>query len=292
MNNSRAILLMIGAMASFALVDMFVKLLSKTQDAGQIIAVSSAATLAVFSIWVWRDGDRLFTPEALNKPLLIRSAGEVVGSIGIVMALALAPLSSVAALGQAQPLAVTMMAAMFLGEKVGWRRWSAVVLGFVGVLIILRPGLGDFDPNLLWVMLYIFGLAARDVASRALPPTVSTQFAVAWAMVPMTLAGIILMQIQGGWRPIDGTTALWYVLCTAAVVVALWMITSALRTGEVSTVAPFRYTRILFALTIAFVVFDEVPDFWTWIGAGLIVGSGLYAFVRERQRAAARAAES
>lgn len=275
---------MIGAMASFALVDMFVKLLSRTQSAGQIIAVSSFATLIVFSVWVWRDGGRLLTPLALNKPLLIRSAGEVIGSIGIVMALALAPLSSVAALGQAQPLAVTLMAALFLSENVGWRRWTAVFLGFIGVLIIMRPGFGAFDPNLLWVFLYIFGLAARDVASRALPPEVSTPFAVAWAMIPMTLAGAALMPFQGGWHGIGGTTALLYAVLTLAVCVALWMITSALRTGEVSTVAPFRYTRILFALSIAFVVFGEVPDFWTWVGAVLIVGSGVYAFLRERRR--------
>lgn len=283
MNNTRAILLMIGAMASFALVDMFVKLLSRTQSAGQIIAVSSLATFAIFALWVWRDGGRLLTPLAWNRPLLIRSTGEVIGSIGIVMALALAPLSSVAALGQAQPLAVTMMAALFLGEQVGWRRWSAVFLGFIGVLIIIRPGLGAFDPNLLWVFLYIFGLAARDVASRALPPEVSTPFAVAWAMIPMTLTGAALMPFQGGWHSIGAWPAMIYVLLTLAVCAALWMITSALRTGEVSTVAPFRYTRILFALVIAFAVFNEVPDFWTWIGAALIVGSGVYAFLRERQ---------
>lgn len=278
---------MTGAMAAFALVDMFVKLASRTQGAGQIIAISSAATAVIFIGWVWRDRERLFRPEALGKALLIRSAGEVIGSIGIVMALALAPLSSVAALGQAQPLAVTMMAALFLGEKVGWRRWLAVVLGFIGVLIIMRPGFGDFDPNLLWVFLYIFGLAARDVASRALPPSVSTPFAVAWAMIPMTAAGIVLMQVQGGAEPVGALTALYYVGLTLSVVVALWMITSALRTGEVSMVAPFRYTRILFALAIAFVVFGEVPDAWTWIGAALIVGSGVYAFLRERQRATA-----
>ena len=276
---------MTGAMAAFALVDMFVKQASRTQGAGQIIAISSAATAVIFVGWVWRDGDRLLRREALGQALLIRSGGEVIGSIGIVMALALAPLSSVAALGQAQPLAVTMMAALFLGEKVGWRRWMAVVLGFAGVLIIMRPGFGDFDPNLLWVFLYIFGLGARDVASRALPSTVSTPFAVAWAMIPMTLAGIVLMQVQGGPQPVGGLAAVWYVCLTASVVVALWMITSALRTGEVSMVAPFRYTRILFALAIAFVIFGEVPDFWTWFGAALIVGSGLYAFLRERQRA-------
>lgn len=274
---------MIGAMAAFSLVDTFVKLASRTQSVGQILALTSAAAFVIFAAWVWKDGGRLLTPEARNPVMLIRSAGEVIGSLGIVMALSLAPLSSVSALAQAQPLAVTMGAALFLGEKVGWRRWTAVVLGLIGVLIILRPGLGSFDPNLLWVLVYVFGLGARDLASRALPTAMSTQFAVAWAMLPMAFFGAALMPLQGGWHPIDGPTALYLIGVTLAAALALWMITSALRTGEVSAVAPFRYTRIIFALTIAFVVFGEVPDIYTWIGAGLIVGSGVYTFWRERQ---------
>ncbi len=203
------------------------------------------------------------------------------------MALSLAPLSSVAALGQAQPLAVTMGAALFLGETVGWRRWSAVLLGLIGVLIILRPGMGSFDPNLLWVFVYVFGLAARDLASRALPPAVTTPFAAAWSMLPMTFLGLAMIPFQGGWHPIGLWPAGWLAGTTLAAVVAIWMITSALRTGEVSAVTPFRYTRILFALTIAYVVFNEVPDFFTWVGVALIVGSGVYTFLRERQVKAA-----
>lgn len=274
---------MTGAMAAFALVDTFVKLAAKTQSVGQILAITSFAAFVIFAVWVKRDGGRIFAPELRNPVLQIRSVGEVIGSIGIVMALALAPLSSVTALGQAQPLAVTMGAALFLRESVGWRRWAAVLLGFLGVLIILRPGMGTFDPNLLWVLLYIFGLAARDLASRALPPTVTTPFAVAWAMAPMSVAGLMMMPFQGGWHAVDGWTALWLAGVTLSAAVALWMLTSALRTGEVSAVAPFRYTRILFALTIAYFIFNEVPDIYTWAGAALIVGSGLYAFLRERQ---------
>lgn len=280
---------MIGAMAFFALVDMFVKLASRTQSAAQIIALTSAVAFVVFAVWVWRDGGSLLTAQARHPVLVIRTAGEVIGSFGIVMALALAPLSSVAALAQSQPLAVTMGAAFFLGEKVGWRRWTAIFLGLIGVLIILRPGMGDFDPNLLWVFVYVVGLGVRDLASRALPAATTTQFAVAWAMLPMAIFGAALMPFQGGWHPIDGPTFLWLLGVTLAAIVALWMITSALRTGEVSAVTPFRYSRIVFALIIAFVVFDEVPDVFTLIGAALIVGTGIYTFIRERQIAANQA---
>ena len=275
-----------GAMAAFALGDMFVKLASADQSAGQIIALTSASAFVLFAVWERQLGGRLFRRDALNPVLLIRTAGEVIGSIGIVMALALAPLASVAALGQAQPLAVTLGAALFLGETVGWRRWLAVGLGFLGVLTILRPGLGDFDPNLLWVLLYIFGLAARDLASRLIPSGVSTQFAVAWAMLPMAFAGAAMLPFQGGWYPVDALGLFYLIGVTLSAAAALWMITTALRMGEVSSVAPFRYTRIIFALVISYVVFAEVPDIYTWAGAALSVGAGRYAFFRERQRSA------
>ena len=188
------------------------------------------------------------------------------------------------ALAQAQPLAVVAGAALFLGEDVGWRRWAAVGIGLVGVLIIMRPGFGGFDPNLLWVFPYIFGLAARDIASRRLPPTISSPFAVAWSMLPMVLAGLAMVPFQGGWQPVEPLVALWYAAMVACMFLALWTITSAMRIGDASAVAPFRYSRIVFALVIAYLVFDERPDLMTWAGVGLIVGSGIYTFWRERQR--------
>lgn len=274
---------MIGAMGFFSLVDGFTKLASRTQSVGQILALTSGAAFVIFVSWVWRDGGRLLTSDVRNPAMLVRMTGEVIGSVGIISALALAPLPSVAALAQAQPLAVTLGAALFLGEKVGWRRWSAVILGLTGVLIILRPGVSSFDPNLLWVFLYIFGLAARDLASRALPTTISTPYAVAWAMLALTICGAAMMPFQGGWHVVEGWTAVWLAGITLSAAVALWMITSALRAGEVSAVAPFRYTRILFTLSIAYLVFDDVPDFYTWVGVLLIVGTGIYTFLRERQ---------
>ena len=282
-NNGRAILLVIAGMAFFAAVDAFVKLASETQSVGQILVISSALTLIVYLVMMRREGTRLFTRDALTPVLLVRSAGETVGSIGIVFALGLAPLSSVMSLAQAQPLAVVVGAAFFLGETVGWRRWSAVGLGLVGVLIILRPGLGDFDPNLLWVLIYIFGLAARDLASRRLPGHISTAFAVAWSLIPLIVAGLALMAVQGGWHPVSAYVAALYLGMTVAVSAALWTMTTAMRVGEISAVAPFRYSRIVFSLIIAFVVFKEVPDLMTWAGAALIVGSGVYTFVRERR---------
>ena len=283
--NTRAILLLVAAMAFFAGVDAFVKLTSETQDVGQILTVSSAATFVIFVAILKLQGGLFWDRGALNAPLLIRSTGEVVGSVGIVFALATAPFSSVMSLAQAQPLAVVMGAALFLNETVGWRRWAAVGLGAIGVLIILRPGQGSFDANLLWVLVYIFGLAIRDLATRRLPGQISTAFAVAWSMLPMIVAGWLIMEFQGGWRPISPYVTALYSGMVLSVSAALWTLTSAMRIGEISAIAPFRYTRIVFALFIGFVLFDDIPDFWTWMGVGLIVGSGTYAFLRERSLA-------
>ena len=285
-DNARAIVLMIGSMAGFTAVDVFVKLARDTQSAGQVLALTSAVIFAIFYALMLRKGERLMTPLAWNRTMLIRSAGEVFGSLGIIVALGLVPLSTVTVLGQALPLAATLGAAIFLGEQVGWRRWAAVSAGFLGVLLILRPGLEGFDPNALWVLMYIIGLAARDLASRGLPREITTNFAVAWSMIFLTLAGVGLVWVEGGWQPVDGPTAFYLLAISLSAAVGVALITMAMRLGEVSAVAPFRYSRLLFALALAFLVFGEVPDAATWAGSALIVGSGLYAFWRERQLAA------
>lgn len=283
MNNTRAIALMIGAMAGFASVDAFFKLATDTQSPGQILALTSIGSFAIFLAILWRHGERLVSRDALHPLVQIRAAAETAGTFGIIMALAVVPLAEVTVIAQSQPLVVTLMAAAFLKEKVGPRRWVAVALGLLGVIIIMRPGLGAFDPNHLWVLLYVVGLSFRDVASRALPSNLSTPFVVSWSLIWMTVFGVLLMPFQGGWHPIDGQTAFYLVGITVTVSIALALITMSFRVGEIGAVAPFRYARIVFGLALAWLVFGETLDLISWLGLALIVGSGLYAFWRERQ---------
>ena len=203
------------------------------------------------------------------------------------MALSLVPLATASALLQAQPLAVTMAAAFFLGERVGPRRWAAVALGFVGVLMIIRPGAEVFDPNVLWTLLGIAGLSARDLGTRLLPKDISTPFVSFWALFLLSLLGLAIMPIDGAWRAIEGVAWIWLIGCSASLAVAIVVITAALRVGEVSAIAPFRYTRMVFALAIAILLLGEKPDAMTWAGTALIIGAGVYAFWRERQLASA-----
>lgn len=285
MNNTRAIAFMIGAMAGFASVDALFKLATATQSPGQILAITSLGSLAIFTLVLWRNGERLIHPNTLNPLVQFRAFSETAGTFGIIMALAVVPLAEVTVIAQSQPLVVTLMAAAFLGEKVGPRRWTAVALGLLGVIIIMRPGLGAFNPNHLWVLLYVVGLSFRDVTSRALPANLSTPFVVSWSLIWMTIFGALLMPFQGGWHPIDGQTAFYLIGIVVTVSIALALIMMSFRTGEIGAVAPFRYARIVFGLAFAWVIFDESLDLISWLGLALIVGSGLYAFWREQQAA-------
>lgn len=283
--NSQAILLMVAAMAVFAISDAAIKGASSTLPMGQIFTLVSLGSLFVFLPVLQRRGERLFSADVWNRAVVIRTLGEVFGSAGYIMALTLVPLTTASALMQAQPLALTFSAWLFLSERVGWRRWMAVGVGCIGVLIILRPGYEGFDANALWLLLGIAGLTARDLGTRMLPPHISTPFVATWALLLGTVLGLFLTMMTGAWVMPSGQTWLLLAGASAAVCVAFVVITLSLRLGEMSAIAPFRYTRIVFATLLAIAFFGEWPDAATWIGTAIIIGSGLYAFWREKRRA-------
>ncbi len=282
MANTRAILLMTAAMAAFAISDAFINRAAATLPTGQILTITCTLGVIPFLIRLWRSGEHIFSARLRHHAVLLRTAGEVLGSLGYVMALSLVPLATASAMLQAQPLAMTMAAAIFLGERVGARRWTAVGLGFVGVLMIIRPGAEAFDPNVLWTLLGIAGLTARDLGTRLLPKDVSNPFVSFWALFVLSLLGLAIMPVDGAWRTIDGLAWIWLIGCSVSVAIAVVVITEALRVGEISAIAPFRYTRMVFALAIAILLLGESPDAMTWAGTALIICSGVYAFWRER----------
>ncbi len=278
---------MTAAMAAFAISDAFINLASRTLPTGQILAITCLLSLLFFLTVLRRSNERFWSRDILNKAVLLRTAGEVFGSVGYVMALTLVPLATASAMLQAQPLALTFAAVLFLGEKVGPRRWLAVALGFVGVLMIIRPGADAFDPNVLWTLMGITGLVARDIGTRLLPPKISTSFVSAWAVALLSLLGLLIMANGNAWAPVGPIEWIWLAGVTVAFTSAFFLITAALRLGEVSAIAPFRYTRMVFALIIAIAFLGERPDLMTWAGTTLIIGSGIYAFWREQQQRSA-----
>jgi len=282
----RGILLMTAAMALFAVEDLLIKRLSAVMPTGQILAMLATAGVIAFTMLAHRRRVARFDASLWSRPVLLRNVGEVAGTAGFVTALSLVPLSVAAAILQATPLAVTLGGALFLGEHVGWRRWSAVIAGFVGVLLILRPGLAGFRPEALFAVLGVAGLAARDLGSRMTPRTVSSLTLSLYAQAMIVLLGLALM--AAGQAPVAIGAGAWAQLLAAAVIGigAYYAITEAMRLGDVSLIAPFRYTRLVFALILAVALLGERPDALTLLGAALVVGSGLYALARERMIAA------
>lgn len=213
--------------------------------------------------------------------MLARLAGEAIAAVGYLTALSMVPLPMVSAVLQAVPLAVTFGAALVMGEVVGWRRWSAVGIGFAGVLVVVRPGFAGFAPPVLWVVLTVAAIALRDLASRRLPRQISTAQVATWSVGAGGLAGVVLMAGQGWATP---SAADWMTLAGATVFggAGYFAITAATRIGEASAIAPYRYVRLIFVILLAMAFLGETPDVLTLVGAGLIVGSGLYALARER----------
>lgn len=282
MDNFRGAGLMTLAMLSFAIEDMLIKFLAGALPVGQILALLGTGGACLIAITLLIQGETLFPTALRSKPVLIRNFGEVIGTVGFVSALVLIPLSTLAAILQTTPLIVTLGAALFLGHSVGWRRWSAILIGFFGVLLIIRPSADGFDWNVLLALLGVLGLAIRDLATRASTPDMS---ALQLSLIAMTLivpTGLFLAWVFE--TPLV-TPSLrdWGIIAIASVVGAFSyrFIVMAMRVGEISFVTPFRYTRMIFLLIIAVVVFDETPDMLTLIGAAIIVGSGLYALWRE-----------
>lgn len=291
MDNFRGALIMVLSMLGFAIEDMFIKLMAGALPVGQIIAMIGLGGAIIFAAILGLQRTPLFSRSMLTGPILLRSFGELLGTLGFVSAIALTPISSASAILQATPLMVTLGAALFLKESVGWRRWLAIALGFTGVLMIIRPGLEGFDWLSLFAVQGVVGLAIRDLATRRVPPQTSSMQLSFLAFLVLVPAGLIWQAVSGAPPVLPQPQMLGYLGAALAVgVVAYYGIVAAMRMGEVSFITPFRYARIIFALGIGIVVFGERPDMMTLMGCLVIVLSGIYTIWRERKHRKPRAA--
>lgn len=285
MDNLRGIVLLVFAMACFAIEDLFIKTASDTQSTGQILFLIGIGGALFFGIYARVVGQKLIQPAALHRTVIYRNIGEIIGTLCFVTAISVSALSTSTAIFQATPLATTLGAALFLKEPVGWRRWSAIIVGFLGVMLIIRPGSAAFEPASLLALGAVLGLAARDLSTRVLPKEVSTLAISCYAFLAIGIAGPILMLVLG--TPIAPMDATQWKLIGAALVFSLmgyYALTAAMRLGEMGVIMPFRYTRLIFAMIIGLTFFDERPDALTYLGAAIIIASGIYTLFRERKQ--------
>ncbi len=283
--NLRGAALMTASMSAFTLNDTFVKLLGDEMPFFQFLLLRSiGASLLIFLIA--RRAGAIRWPQARQDRWLIvvRSFAEMAAAYFFLTALIHMPIANVTAILQALPLTVALGAAMFLGEDVGWRRFAAIGIGFIGVFLIVRPGPGGFSIYAVYGLLAVVAVTIRDLAARKLSPEVPS-FTVALAAVVTILAFSAVGAAGTDWQPVAPIDWLWLAGSVVTIIGGYLFSVSAMRVGEIGFVAPFRYTSLLVALILGLLVFGEWPDHITLIGAAIVVATGLFTLWRERRSA-------
>lgn len=272
---------MVAAMACFAIEDAFIKTASATMPLAQILILFGLGGAVVFAILARMKGEVLYSSDVLSRPMRIRAGFEIVGRLFYGLAIALTPLSSATVILQAAPLVVVAGAALVFGEKVGWRRWTAIFMGMTGVVIILQPGADSFSWLSILAVLGMVGFAGRDLASRAAPASLSARVLGVYGFLAIAVAGTLYAPFERVAFVIPQGEAIWALIgAILSGVMAYQSLMIAMRTGEVSAVTPFRYTRLLFGIGLGVVIFGETLGLLTLVGSGLIVVSGLFILWR------------
>ncbi len=273
---------MIASMSAFAVADTLVKLSTSFISPAQVMFYLFSGGFILFALMAILQKDRLIDPRAFSPILLLRYVAEIAGMIGMVMALANVPISTVGAVTQASPMLAAVGAVLFLDEYVGWRRWCAIIIGFIGVLLIVQPGGIEFDFAVLWAVLALVALSIRDLTTRIIPADIPSASLATYTMAVATPFTILWVFYNGEVLIPEQTN--WLVTIPMVVLGAMGysFLIASIRLGEVSVVMPFRYSRIIFLLVLGVLVFNEKPSAMMLVGAFLIIASGTYMMWREQ----------
>lgn len=273
---------MVASQFAFLLNDTLIKLTSEGLPAGEILFLRGLFCSALVGGVAMALGLHRQAASALHAMVGWRVVGELGGTLFYLIALFNMPIANTTIIFQALPLCATAGAALFLGEAVGWRRWAAIVVGFAGVVLVVRPGLSGFDAYGLLVLVSVVFVALRDLATRSVPAAIPTVLVTLTAAVAVGLMGALLGLAEDWQQPRWSDLAR---LCGAGLFLAVGYFTVilALRLGPIAVTAPFRYVAVVFAIALGFLVWGDVPDALTLAGSAVIVGAGLYTLYRERR---------
>ena len=282
--NIKGAIFMSVNMLAFVVNDAFMKFLFIDISIYQAIFLRGVITIPMLALMAVYQNQITFSVNKSDwKYIWLRVAGEVGAAVFFLSALAQIPLANVTAILQAVPLTVTMAAALFLRETVGWRRWLAILIGFLGVTIIVRPGVDGFSVYSLYAIAAVFCVTLRDIATRKLSKDVPTSLVAMITGVAITLYGAIMLP-SVVWIPLTATH--WFLLILAAIAIVFGYLFSvlAMRTGETSFIAPFRYTAMVWAIGLGIILFNDWPDNLTLLGTTIVIATGIYSFHREKLR--------
>ena len=280
----KGILAMIVAALLLTLNDATTKWLTETYPVWQVLALRQLCSLLlivpyIYFVTGWG------VVKVTNRPgMALRSLFFVATTGTIVVSFSLLPLALVTAIAFSSPLFVVAFSHLFTDEKVGPRRWLAVLAGFAGVLVIVRPGEAGFEMVLILPVLAALFAGSRDILTRGLSRTESSISILLWSNLAVVGVALAITTVQG-WQAVTGTAALLLVFNGALNAVSHFLIIEALRLGEASLVSPFRYSGLIWAIMLGLVIWGDFPDSWTLAGALLLVASGVYIIERSPRTA-------
>lgn len=276
-----AIACMVGAVASLTASDALIKSMSNTYSVGQLLFIRSLFVWPWIFFFAWRQGGLRVLRLNSTKGHFVRGFLVIASTFLFVTGLQYLPLANANAAIFMGPLFITAMAPLILGERVGWRRWAAVSIGFLGVLVMVRPGTDAFQWALLFPITGAMCGGLRDLITRRISQAENTLAMLAMTTIAIMVAGVI--SIPFGWAPFDSDDLVKFAVSGTLVTAGHYLMIDAFRRGEAGLVAPFKYTSLLWAIVIGYVAFGELPDHYTLAGATIIIAAGLYVFYRETQ---------
>lgn len=290
-DNMRGILYMNISMFAFTLNDTFVKAATESLPLFEVIflrGLLSSLTLMALAR-VTQGGLHLWPAGPDRRVLGWRTVGEIGATLLFLLALTQMPLADLSAIMQFLPIAVTLAAALILREPIGWRRMIAILIGFAGVMMIIRPGAAAFDVNALMGLGSVAFVVLRDLSTRRFSRALPSVTPALWAALAVTTMGLAGMLFQGAVLP-DLREALLILGAAAFLIVGYLFAVMVMRVGDIGVVAPFRYMALLWAILLGWLLFGTLPDAWTLRGAAVVVASGIYILLRERSLRLARQA--
>jgi len=275
---------MITSMAFFAVEDTLIKFVTSTIPIGQILIMFGLGGALIFFLVAHFKNEKIMLRDMLLLPMYIRALFEIIGRLFYVLAISLIPLSTATVIIQATPIVVVAGAAIIFGEKVGWRRWTAILLGLFGVIVIIQPTAESFSFLSILALIGMIGFAGRDLASRAAPENLSVFILGLHGFIALAFSGLIYtIWDDANFVMIDIDTIGFMVGAVVFGVAAYSCLMKAMRTGEVSAVTPFRYTRLIFGVSLGVFFFNESLNYSTVLGTILIVISGLFILSRNKR---------
>jgi drug/metabolite transporter (DMT)-like permease len=282
-NNQRGVLAIVGCMTAYTANDVLVKQILRSYPVGEVIFVRGAIAALLIGMVALALGHRKEIGSALSPLLTARSAFDGLSTAAFITALAHMPLANVAAVLQIGPLLITVLSIALFREAVGWRRWIAIGVGFVGALLVIKPTPASFDVWAVIAAVSALFAALREISNRRIGRAVPVMVVAFWGAVGITLFGAAFI-VTETWRMFEAGDLIQLFVASVFVGIAIYLMALGFRDVDLSVVAPFRYTYLITSAVGGYLVFAELPDGWTVFGALLIVGSGIYTLHREAVR--------